>query len=215
MSIYGKPCSKILRPAVLMTSVLIMAAKCSDVDVTDPKIAAAITEINASLQPRYQDMLNDVGTRHFDIDRTLAADAMRRTLEALGFTVVNAEGNYYISVTMPAPGPIDAQEWQQVKRLDEPMYRRIAAKHLGFKGNFFQLEPEGLMVDGIVTLVESGEGIDISITLRLREIKPQPPESILPRRDYAPPTAVKIGYEKIWELFEEQALPLADMAASG
>jgi hypothetical protein len=36
----------------------------------------------------------------------------------------------------------------------------------------------------------------------MREVKPPP--SGMPRRDYAPPAAVRIGLDKIWRNFEQE-----------
>ena len=196
----------------IFTLLIVLAAGCKDVDVTDPRVAAAITDINATFRTEYQVPLADIGTRHFAVDRALAFSGMRQTLQKLGFTVINSEGDYYLYVTAPAPMPLDDREWQEVRRIDEPGFKDIAARHLGIKGRLAKLEPEGLVIVGRIIILEAGDGVDISITFRTEEIKPQPPESILPRREYPPPAAARIGYEKIWRTFEEEALPLVGMA---
>jgi hypothetical protein len=198
-----------------MTALLaaaLFASGCKDVDVTDPRVAAAITEINAMFQRGYQEALVEVGTRHFAVEPAVAAATMRQVLEQLGMSVSNSEGNYYLHMVAPAPRPLDDRDWAEVRRIDEPEFKNIANKHLGIKGRFATLEPDGLNVVGIVTIIESRGGVDISITMRTEEIKPRPPESILPRREYPPPSAVRLGYEKIWKKFEEQTVPLSGMA---
>ena len=147
-------------------------------------------------------MLSDIGTREYAVNRASAFDAMRDTLVELGFTVVHSESDYYLSVTGPAPAPLNEREWDRARSADEPVLKRIAAKHLGVKGRFAKLEPTGLNIDGIITFSERNAATEISITFRFREIKLQPPESILPRREYPPPTASRIAYEKIWRRFE-------------
>lgn len=203
-----------MRARIILPFVLLLAATAckKDVDVTDPKVAAAIGEINANFRQGYQTVLAEDGTRHFSVNAAVASAAMRKTLEKLGFTIVNSEGDYYLHVVAPAPLPLSDQDWQEVRRIDEPAFRNIAAKYLGIKGRLATLDPEGLNVIGIITILDAGNGVDISITMRTEEIKPQPPESILPRRDYPPPSAVRIGFTKIWKMFEEQSLPLAGMA---
>ncbi len=147
-------------------------------------------------------MLDDIGTRHFDLDRARAFQTMYAVLQEFGFRVVNWESDYYISVTGPAPTPLDAREWDRARGVDEPVLRRIASKYLGIKGRLAKLDPDGLNIDGIITLNDSGTGTDISITFRFREMKPQPTGAILPRREYPPPAASRIGFEKIWDRFE-------------
>ena len=204
----------IIRTTALLAAALLTAA-CKDVDVTDPRVAMAISEINATFRKGYQEALVEVGMRHFAIEPAVATAAMRRTVEQLGMTVLNSEGDYYLHVTALAPRPLDAKDWLEVRRIDEPSFKDIATRHLGIKGRLAKLEPDGLNVVGVVTLIPTRDGVDISITMRTEEIKPQPPESILPRREYPPPTAVRIGYEKIWKKFEELAVPVSGMAQRG
>ena len=185
---------------------------CKEVDVTDPKVAAAMTEINAEFRSGYQRVLAESGTRHFNVDPGLALKSMRQVLEKMGFTVVTSEGDYYLSVTAVAPLPLDSAEWQEVQRAHEPRMQDIAASHLGIKGRLAKLEPDGLNILGTITFVENAGGVDISITMRLQETKPQPADSILPRREYPPPAAVKIGYEKIWKAFGDLVVPLSKVA---
>lgn len=187
---------------------------CKDVDVTDPKVAAAISEINAEFRSGYQRVLAEAGTRHFNVDSGLALKSMRQVLEKMGFSVVTSEGDYYLSVSAPAPVPLDSTEWDEVRRVHEPKMKDIAASHLGIKGRLVELEPDGLNILGTITFVESAGGVDISITMRLQETKPQPAESILPRREYPPPVAVRIGYEKIWKAFGDLVVPLSKVAAT-
>lgn len=205
-----RPYRLYLLPAVLLAT--LSATGCKEVDVTDPKVAAAIAELNATFRKGYQEALVEVGTRHFAVDSTTAAARMRGILEELGMSVINSEGDYYLHVTAPAPRPLTDADWSEVQRVDGPTMKGIASRHLGIKGQFAKLEPDGLNVVGIVTLVEARGGVDISITMRTEEIKPQPPESILPRREYPPPSAVRIGYEKIWKRFEEKTAPVSGMA---
>lgn len=201
------------RLAVLLAAVALCGAKCTEVDVTDPRVRDTVAEINATFQHRYRALLDEIGTRHFEVGAAVAMEGMRRTLESLGFEVINSEGDYYLCVTAPAPSPLDENEWAQVVREDGPLFKEIAVKHLGLKGNFAELEPEGLNIDGIITFLEKDKGVDVSITFKMRQVAEPPPESILPRRDYAPPAAVRIAYGKIWRLFEERALPIAAMSS--
>lgn len=211
---YLKRLYRIDRRLLLLVLLPLAMGKACEVDVTDQRVADTVHEINAVFREGYQEMLTDIGTRHFDIDQQTAFTAMKHTLESLGFENINTEADYYLSGFAPAPLPLDDRDWKQAMVKDEPVFKKIAVKHLGVKGNFATFEPEGLEINGIVTIVENDTrgGVDISITMRMVEIKPQPPESILPRRDYPPPTAARIGFEKVWRFFEEQALPMARVA---
>ena len=190
---------------LLVACCFLLMGKACDVDETDTDVAAAIAEVNETFRIDYKSLLADVGSRSFEMPRDKAFKLMRRTLRELGFQETNSESDYYLSVTAPAPKPLDDWEWERVVSADEPVIKQIASKHLGLKGRFVKLEPDGINIDGTITLIEKAGATNISITFRFREIKPQSPESILPRREYPPPTASRIGYEKIWLRFEQNS----------
>ena len=70
------------------------------------------------------------------------------------------------------------------------------------RGNLIRFEPEGLEIVINGTTLPARSGTEISLTVRLREVKP--PQSGMPRRDYAPPSAVRMGLDKIWRNFEQE-----------
>ena len=196
----------------LLIAVLTMGNECTEVDVTDPKVADTMVELNQYWHKGYIETLDKIGTRHYQLDRARAFDGMIKVMKSLGFSVTTSEGDYYLSVSIPAERMFNNQEWSQIRSNEEPQMRKIAARHLGVKGNFASLEPEGLLIDGKITLLDRDDGTDISLTFRLNAIKPPPPESILPRREYPPPYAARVGYEKIWRRFEELTVPLAKLS---
>lgn len=187
-----------------------MGNQCAEVDVTDPNTAAAIKDLNSSWRQGYRAMLEDIGTKHFDIQRSVAYAGMQQAMKNLGFEIIMSESDYYLSVAIPAASMFTAREWQMIRMQEEPGLRSIVSKHLGFKGNLAKLEPEGLIIDGKITLLNSNSGTDVSLTFQLQAVEEQPPESILPRRDYPPPYAARIGFEKIWTKFDEAVLSKTD-----
>ena len=198
----------------VLIAILTMGNQCAEIDVTDPDLANTMTELNSEWQKGYGLAVAEIGTRHFNVDRSTAFAAMNKTMDSLGFNIVMTEGDYYQSVSIPAASMFTDMEWQRIRQFEEPQMRRIATEHLGVKGNFARLEPEGLLIDGKITFIGTGEVTDISLTFRLVEIELQPPESILPRRDYPPPHAARVGFEKIWRTFEHSALPVTRLAES-
>jgi hypothetical protein len=109
----------------------------------------------------------------------------------------------YLSVSGPAPRPLDLPEWREAEKADLPRAREIIAKPLGsIAAGLFTFEPEGLAIVMNVTLIPKGAGCEIALTMRMRETAP--PKSDLPRREYPPPTAVRKGLDKIWTVFEQE-----------
>jgi hypothetical protein len=78
-------------------------------------------------------------------------------------------------------------------------------RHVGPTGYFIKFEPEGLETVINATALEVPEGTEISFTVRLREVAP--PKSGYPRREYLPPTAVRMGLDKIWDALNRELGP--------
>jgi len=195
------PARKLHSYLIILLALLTMGNQCAEVDVTDPNVAAAMQELNSAWSQGYKAMLNDIGTKHFNVSRAVAYTGMQKALKNLGFEIVTSEEDYYLNVTIPAAAMFTAQEWQIVRTQEEPGMRSIVSRHLGFKGNLARLEPESLLIEGKITLRTGGNGTDISLTFQLQPVAEQPPESILPRREYPPPYAARVGFEKIWKAY--------------
>jgi hypothetical protein len=108
----------------------------------------------------------------------------------------------YANFFAPAPKPLDAKEWGQAAEADLPQMRRIATEHVGIAGEFLAFEPEGLEVVINATVIPNPGGSEVSLTARMREYAP--PKSGRPRREYLPPTAVRMGLDKIWAALDAE-----------
>lgn len=190
--------------ALVYLCIALSLTACLEPDEGDPNVRDAIREVNEVFAASYQKMLEQNGTRNFAVNQATAITTMEHVLRGVGFVVRRREGNYYLHVSAPAPLPLNTAEWDLVRSLDEPAMREIAVRHLGIKGNLARLQPQGLEVHGYLTLLRANQGTDISLTMRMQETKPADPNSVLPRRDYPPPHAAQIGYEKIWQRFSAE-----------
>jgi hypothetical protein len=68
--------------------------------------------------------------------------------------------------------------------------------------HFFNFEATGLETVISGTVVQGRSGTEISFTARMRETAP--PQSGFPRREYLPPTAVRMGLDKMWTEVERE-----------
>jgi len=165
--------------------------------VSDAQRIAAITDVNLDFRMEYERILLESGTRVYRVPRDSAYAALRTSLDRLGMTVTdNSPDIGYIAVRAPAPKPLDAVEWERVNEQDLPRIRQLAAPHVGMAARFVRFEPEGLDIIINATAVEVRDGTEISLTMRMRETAP--PKTGYPRREYPPPSAVRIGLDKIW-----------------
>lgn len=171
-------------------------------------IAGAIEAVNREFRGEYERILAEQGTRRFAIGREQAFDAARAAMIKFGMQVIDQDRALgYMNLRGPAPRPLDLQEWRAAEAADLPRAREIVRKHLGLVlSSLFTFEPEGLDIVMNVTVIDTHPGSEISLTMRMREIAP--PKSDLPRREYPPPTAVRMGLEKMWRELG-QTLPAA------
>ena len=171
--------------------------------IPDSDKAETIKEINETFRVAYEQILVERGTRVYKTTIDDAFPALRTALARVGMRVANqAPGIGYLSVVGPAPAPLNDAEWQKVREEDRPKLREIARRHLGILGNLADFEPEGLEVIINATVLDVRNGVEISLTARMHEIAP--PKSGLPRREYLPPSAVRMGLDKIWGEVERE-----------
>lgn len=178
---------------ILMTLVLLGCA-------TEQEKADAITEINRIYGEEYQQILTENGTRSVDATPEQAFLAMRSSLMKLDMTIATSDSDSgYINAYATAPLPLSPEEWKRAAKIELPRLRKIVVENVGLIGWFIQFEPEGLDIVLNVLIVDKSPGAEVSVTMRMRETAP--PKSGFPRREYAPPAAVRIGLDKIWAAF--------------
>lgn len=170
---------------------------------TDEQKRNAINDVNSAFRVQYERILAERGTRVYRASLDEAFPALRAALARLGMRVGDqAPGIGYLSVVGPAPSPLTDTEWRSAAEQDLPKLREIAAQHVGLLAQFVKFEPEGLEVIINATALEVRNGVEVSLTARMREVAP--PKSGMPRREYLPPSAVRMGLDKIWSEFERE-----------
>lgn len=171
--------------------------------VTQDQKRDAVEAINKAFRADYEAILVADGSRVYKVSRAEAYDAVRISMARLGMTVETQDPVLgYVNVYAPAPRPLDQKEWEQAAEEDLPRTREIIGPHVGVFRHFFNFEPKGLesVISG--TVVEVAAGTEISFTARMREIAP--PQSGFPRREYLPPTAVRMALKKMWAEVERE-----------
>lgn len=185
--------------AAVVAAVALLAAGC----VTDDEKIKAIKAVNENFRVQYEAILSERGTHVVNAHREDAYTAMRVALATMGMQLDNQDPKLgYFSVFASAPLPLDAGEWATASEIDLPLLREITAPYIGFARHFLHFEPEGLQTVINVTVLDVPQGASVSLTMRLREIAP--PRSGYPRREYAAPTIVKTGLDKIWAAFDRE-----------
>lgn len=192
-----------MRASLVAGALAAAAALAGCAAIPDDQKRNAINEVNAEFRSQYERILAEQGTRFYRVSPEEAFDTLRVTLTRMGMRIGDQSPSIgYLNVFAPAPTPLDQDEWLKAEAQDLPKLREIAVKHVGLRGNLIRFEPEGLEIVINGTTLPARSGTEISLTVRLREVKP--PQSGMPRRDYAPPSAVRMGLDKIWRNFEQE-----------
>lgn len=179
--------------------VALLATGCA----TDDQIRGALIDVNNEFRQQYERILAENGTRVYKVKRQEAFNATRIALARLAMRIGGqSEELGYLNVFAPAPIPLSPDEWRQAADRDLPKLRELAKKHVGLMAYFVKFEPEGLEIVINTTTIEVPAGTEVSLTMRMREIAP--PVSGMPRREYPPPSAVRMGLDKIWRELEAE-----------
>lgn len=182
-----------------LSLVVVLAAGCA----TDDQIRGALIDVNNDFRQQYERILAENGTRVYKVKRQEAFNATRIALARLAMRIGGqSEELGYLNVFAAAPAPLSPQEWEQAAERDLPKLRELAKKHVGLLAYFVKFEPEGLEIVINTTTIEVPAGTEVSLTMRMREIAPPP--SGMPRREYPPPSAVRMGLDKIWRELESE-----------
>ena len=183
---------------LLCASVVVVGACASQEDIRD-----AIASVNLEFQKEYENTLREKGTRFVNANPGETFDAANAALVSLGLVVQQqSRGIGYLNAEAPAPLPLTRPEWDRASAADLPRTREILRKQVGALAEFFHFEPEGIDTVINVTIIAERDGATVSLTMRMRETAP--PKSGLPRREYPPPTALRIGLDKIFAALDRE-----------
>lgn len=168
---------------------------------TPERVRPAIEEVNQEFKAQYERILAQKGTRLFAAKPADAFLGTRAAIFELGMRLESQDPDLgFLSFAAPAPTPLNLAEWKKVAEADLPLMQSIAARHIGLPAYLITFEPEGLEIVINATVLPAAAGSEISLTARMRQVKPPP--SGMPRREYAPPTGVHMAIDKLWGKIE-------------
>ena len=185
---------------LLRASLLVLVAGCA----SQEKVGEAVHAINQAFQAEYERILDERGSRAFKVPRGRAFVALHASLSRLGMRVADHDPEAgTLTVVAPAPRPLDADEWRRAAEADTPLMQKIVCPIVGdMTCQFIRFEPEGLEIVINATVLAAAAGCEVTLTTRMREVAP--PRSGIPRREYPPPSSVRIALDKIWAQFDRE-----------
>jgi hypothetical protein len=165
---------------------------------SDEALINAAKDVSEAFRVEYERILKERGTRVYPRRRDDAVYRLRTAAMNLHMHVESYDLDLgYVRFSAPAPQPLTLREWGEVADADLPKMRAIVEQHVGPLLKWaVPFEPEGLDIVINATVVPVPQGSEISLSMRMREVKPPP--TGFPRREYAPPTGVRKGLDKIW-----------------
>lgn len=176
----------------LAASVAALTAGCAH-----ETLILAAKAVSESFRVDYERILKERGTRVYPRRREDAVYRLRTAASQLGMRIESYDIDLgYVRFSGPAPLPLTLREWGEAADADLPKMRAIVEPYVGLMKWAVPFETDGLDIVINATAVPVSEGSEISLSMRMREVKPPP--TGFPRREYPPPTAVSRGLDKIW-----------------
>ena len=190
--------AKLIRIWLGVAVLALLAACVSQESKTD-----AINAINAAFKAEYEAELARNGTHFVNANPNDAFDAVYASFVKLGLIVTQqSRGLGLITAQAPAPLPLSQEDWDRATANDLPKTKELLRRHIGAAAELFHFEPKGLDTVMTATILGTRGGAEISFTMRMHEVTPI--QQGLPRRDYPPPTALKVGLEKTWAMVDKE-----------
>ena len=163
----------------------------------------AINAVNAAFKAEYETELARNGTHFVNANPNDAFDAVYASFVKLGLVVTQqSRGLGLITAQAPAPTPLSQEEWESASANDLPKAKELLRRYIGGAAEFFHFEPKGLDTVMTATILGTRGGAEISFTMRMHEVTPI--QQGLPRREYPPPTALKVGLDKTWATVDKE-----------
>ena len=170
---------------------------------TPEQVGKALGTLNEAFRREYERILAERGMRTVQASKGDAFNALLAGLTRLGMIVESRDAETgLLTVAAPAPRPLSADEWRRTVEADGPMMAAILCPALGPYCRSVKFEPKDYVIVINATILATAKNAsEVSLTTRMREIQPRPG---VPRRDYPPPTGVRMALDKIWAQFEQQ-----------
>jgi Caspase domain len=182
--------------------------------ISNKQYNRAILQLESAWKEANDRTLESEGRRFFKATKHQGFVAMQLAVRRLGMVVEQQSYETgFLLVTAPAPVPLTMSDWAVVQKSDTQEMRSIISEEVGVASWFVTLDPSAKDVLANVFITEKGEGVEISIGLRLRNKKVEADRS---RRMQPPPSAVRMGLHKLWSVFEQELVSVIDKGiASG
>jgi len=176
--------------------------------ISNKQYNRAILQLESAWKEANDRILETDGRRFFKATKYQGFMAVQLAVRRLGMVVEQQSYETgFLLVTAPAPVPLTMSDWAEVQKSDTQEMRSIISEEVGVASWFVTLDPSAKDVLANVFITEKGEGVEISIGLRLRNRKVETDRN---RRMQPPPSAVRMGLHKLWSVLEQEFVTVID-----
>jgi len=176
--------------------------------ISNKQYNRAILQLESAWKEANDRVLESEGRRFFKATKYQGFMAVQLAVRRLGMVVEQQSYETgFLLVTAPAPVPLTMSDWAEVQKSDTQEMRSIISEEVGVASWFVTLDPSAKDVLANVFITEKGEGVEISIGLRLRNRKVETDRN---RRMQPPPSAVRMGLRKLWSVLEQEFVTVID-----
>lgn len=185
--------------ATLAAIFLVLISGCASVQ----QMQSGMNEVDSFWGEANAKILSERGARVYSANQTQCWDAAKNTATQLGFVIteqVAVAG--VLTAKASAPLPFTDAEFQDIKKIEEPMLQAVVANHVGgFTSNFFILEPKHN--DVVVQVHITPEGSNSTRVQLTFKLDYKGPKIGVVVGHNPPPEALKKGLEKWWSAYEK------------
>lgn len=170
--------------------------------ISIPEMNSKFREIDRVWLLDYQKDELPYRKRIFDVKYQELFDLVKQSVTDLGYAVTSANLNSgFISAEAKAPTPLSMDEWKKVADLENPRVKEIG-------GWMFYMadDPSDYIIFAKAALAKSNNSVVVTLEYELD--MPEYRELGLTPSRVAPPSAVKIGSMKFWNVLDKKLIDL-------
>ena len=170
--------------------------------VSDRTYNKAIADLDANWQAKNAQTLTELGQRTIDSTKYSSFVAVQGATRRLHMIIEEEDyATGFLFASSAAPTPLTSDEWAEVQKVETPGMREVLSESLGVLSQTVELDPSGKDLLANVFVTERDEGVEVSVSIRLRNNLAQGDRV---RRMEPPPLAVRLGLEKFWAAFDAE-----------
>jgi hypothetical protein len=170
---------------------------------TQTDASAALRDVNTEWRRQNSDIKRTQSTRAYDVSAERAYQAINNAFRALGFQVreLDRRNGLVFAVSM-LPTPLTAEEWEDVRRIEEPEAKRVMARRIPISSMFAYLHTDEVEVHALGAVLVKGGRAEVSFEFTV--VDHLALDMGFEANQELAPTATRRILEKLWRDLDRQ-----------